>query len=122
METMKDSLKYVGYVFMEIPSGILLADIFARTIYWRSSMQNLNLFVMVREYLTEWIMSWSNLIYFKTSYDAKMLIKQLASYSYLKIKPISSEDNCHPHFFLFLAHFSWLFRLTAHQGWEGGGA
>ena len=28
-------------------------------------------------------------------------------------------------FFLFLAHFSWLFRLTAHggqQGWEGGGA
>ena len=30
-----------------------------------------------------------------------------------------------PIFFLFLAHFSWLFRLTAHgghQGWEGGGA
>ena len=31
-----------------------------------------------------------------------------------------------PNFFLlFLAHFSWLFRLTAHgghQGWEGGGA
>ena len=30
-----------------------------------------------------------------------------------------------PFFFLFLAHFSWLFRLTAHgghQGWEGGGA
>ena len=28
-------------------------------------------------------------------------------------------------FFFFLAHFSWLFRLTAHgghQGWEGGGA
>ena len=28
-------------------------------------------------------------------------------------------------FFLFLAYFSWLFRLTAHgghQGWEGGGA
>ena len=28
-------------------------------------------------------------------------------------------------FLLFLAHFSWLFRLTAHgghQGWEGGGA
>ena len=30
-----------------------------------------------------------------------------------------------PIFFLLLAHFSWLFRLTAHgghQGWEGGGA
>ena len=30
-----------------------------------------------------------------------------------------------PFFLLFLAHFSWLFRLTAHgghQGWEGGGA
>ena len=30
-----------------------------------------------------------------------------------------------PFLFLFLAHFSWLFRLTAHgghQGWEGGGA
>ena len=30
-----------------------------------------------------------------------------------------------PFFFIFLAHFSWLFRLTAyggHQGWEGGGA
>ena len=24
---------------------------------------------------------------------------------------IYQEDNCHPHFFLFLAHFSWLFRL-----------
>ena len=33
METMKDSLKSVGYVFMEIPPGILLADIFARTTY-----------------------------------------------------------------------------------------
>ena len=41
-------------------------------------------------------------------------------------KNICQEDNCHPQFiFLFLAHFSWLFRLTAHgghQGWEGGGA
>ena len=30
-----------------------------------------------------------------------------------------------PVFFLFLLHFSWLFRLTAHgghQGWDGGGA
>ena len=39
---------------------------------------------------------------------------------------ICQEDNCHlQFFFLFLAHFSWLFRLTAHeghQGWEGGGA
>ena len=29
-----------------------------------------------------------------------------------------------PFFFFFLAHFSWLFRLTAHgghQGWQGGG-
>ena len=89
---MKDSLKFVGYVFMEIPSGILLADIFARTIYWRSSMQNHNLFVVGREYLPEWIMSSSNTIYFKTSYGAKMWIKQLASYSYSKIKPISSEN------------------------------
>ena len=41
-------------------------------------------------------------------------------------KNICQEDTCHPQFFfLFLAHFSWLFRLTAHgghQGWEGGGA
>ena len=42
-------------------------------------------------------------------------------------KNICQEDNCHPLFFLllFLVHFSWLFRLTAHgghQGWEGGGA
>ena len=39
---------------------------------------------------------------------------------------ICQEDNCHPNFFLlFLAYFSWLFRLIAHgghQGWEGGGA
>ena len=40
---------------------------------------------------------------------------------------ICQEDNCLPQFFFFffLAHFSWLFRLTAHgghQGWEGGGA
>ena len=83
METLKDLLKFVGYKFMEIPSGILLADTFARTIYWRSSMQNLNLFVMVREYLLEWITSWDNIKYFKTSYDAKMWIKQMASYSYL---------------------------------------
>ena len=46
---------------------------------------------------------------------------------YCPQKPyIRQEDNCHPHFFsFFLAHFSWLFRLTAHgghQGWEGGGA
>ena len=30
-----------------------------------------------------------------------------------------------PPIFFFLAHFSWLFRLTAyegHQGWKGGGA
>ena len=37
-------------------------------------------------------------------------------------KSICQEDNCHPQFFfLFLAHLSWLFRLTAqggHQGWE----
>jgi len=41
-------------------------------------------------------------------------------------KNICQEDNCHPQFFFFfLAHFFWLFRLTAHgghQGWEGGGA
>ena len=39
---------------------------------------------------------------------------------------ICQEDNCHPQFFSsFLAHFSWLFRLTAHGGhqrWEGEGA
>ena len=79
------------YVFMEIPSRILLADIFARTIYWRSSMQNPNLFVMVWEYFLEWITSWDNIKYFRTSYDAKMWIKQTASYSYLKKKPIFSE-------------------------------
>ena len=89
---MKDSLKFVGYVFMEIPSRILLADIFARTIYWRSSMQNPNLFVMVWEYFLEWITSWDNIKYFRTSYDAKMWIKQTASYSYLKKKPIFSEN------------------------------
>ena len=42
-------------------------------------------------------------------------------------KNICQEDNCHPQFFslFFLAHFSWLFRLTSHgghQGWEGGSA
>ena len=78
---MKDSLKFVGYVFMEIPSGILLADIFARTIYWRSSMQNLNLFVMVREYLLEWIISWGNNLFFGSS-----------CYLYLEKKPNTGKN------------------------------
>ena len=41
-------------------------------------------------------------------------------------KTFARRTTATPNFFLlFLAHFSWLFRLTAHgghQGWEGGGA
>ena len=40
-------------------------------------------------------------------------------------KTFARRTTATPIFFLFLAHFSWLFRLRAHgghQGWEGGGA
>ena len=43
-----------------------------------------------------------------------------------KNRTFARRKTATPNFFLlFLAHFSWLFRLTAHvghQGWEGGGA
>ena len=51
---------------------------------------------------------------------------QNSDISHPQKKTFARRTTATPNFFLlFLAHFSWLFRLTAHgghQGWEGGGA
>ena len=63
---------------------------------------------------------------FTTPQNSDIYHPQIRTFPTPKKKDLPGGQLPPPFFFsFFLAHFSWLFRLTAHgghQGWEGGGA